>query len=258
LHGFRFIFGPPKGLETLHPWQSATRPQDLFWLPRKSGSPKKDRLRLLAAAPVRPAVSGRIEAPWWRASNQKETEIKMPNWTSNKISIRGSSSDISEFLAFMRGTDDQLFDFNRIIPMPVLLRHTASGFHKFGDEEHCTWYVINPDLAFGDPEYKNNQRPFTPEEKAALAAIGADSWYDWAVKNWGTKWNACRAEINEILEDDGTVEISFDTAWSAPFPIFQAIAAKFDQLTFQFSWTDEHEPGVTHSMTVRCGEEGAQ
>jgi len=39
----------------------------------------------------------------------------------------------------MRGSDDQLFDFSCIIPMPELLRHTASGLNKFGDKEHRTW-----------------------------------------------------------------------------------------------------------------------
>ena len=78
----------------------------------------------------------------------------MPNWTSNTLRVAGSCSAIREFLDSMRGPDDQLFDFNRIIPMPQLLRHTATGFHKFDEEEHRTWYVINPDLPFDDPGYQ--------------------------------------------------------------------------------------------------------
>jgi len=181
----------------------------------------------------------------------------MPNWTSNTIRAAGDSAAIRGFLAFMRGPADQLIDFGRFIPMPELLRHTASGFHKFGDEEHHTWYVINPDLPFGDPGHEQNQRPFTPGEKAALARIGAESWYDWSVDNWGTKWNARHTKIEEFPEEEGRVDIQFDTAWSAPFPVFQAIAAKFPQLAFEFSWTDEHDPDVTHSMVIRRSEGGA-
>src|SRR5437660_1139905 len=107
----------------------------------------------------------------------------------------------------MRGPDDQLFDFGCIIPMPQLLRHTASGIPKFGDEEHRTWFVINPDLPPGGPGYEQNQRPFTDDEKAALARIGADSWYSWSVNNWDTKWNACRTEIEDFPEKDGKVDI---------------------------------------------------
>ena len=181
----------------------------------------------------------------------------MPNWTSNTIRVTGDPAAIREFLVFMRGGDDQHFDFNCVIPMPDLLRHTGSGFHKFGEEEHRTWYVINPDLALWDEGYAENIRPFTPEEKAALAEIGAAGWYDWSTSNWGTKWNACHVEIDDIAENDSTIDIKFDTAWSAPFPVFQAIAAKFQNLTFEFSWTDEGEPDVTHSLVVRCGEGGA-
>jgi Api92-like protein with ferredoxin domain len=181
----------------------------------------------------------------------------MPNWTSNTIRVTGDSSAIREFLAFMRGSDDRRFDFNRIIPMPELLRHTGSGFQKFDGIEHRTWYVINPDLALGDPGHEKNQRPFTPDEKAALAGIGADCWYDWAVKNWGTKWNACNVEIDDISEIDNSVDIGFETAWSAPFPIFQTIGAKFKHLAFGFTWTDEDQPGITHNMVPRSGEGGA-
>src|SRR5262249_17790137 len=182
----------------------------------------------------------------------------MPNWTSNTIRAAGDCSVLREFLSFMRGSDEQIFDFNKIVPMPELLRHTASGFHKFGDEEHCTWFVIDPDLAFGEPGYDENQRPFTPEEIAALDEIGADSWYDWCVKHWGTKWNACRVEIGDSSETESAVYISFDTAWSAPLPVFEAIAAKFEDLIFKFTWTDEDAPGMTHTMAVHRGQGGAQ
>jgi hypothetical protein len=39
--------------------------------------------------------------------------------------------------------------------------------------------------------------------------------------------------------------------------VFEAIAAKFPLLAFEFSWTDEHEPDLTHSLTMRRGEEEA-
>lgn len=50
----------------------------------------------------------------------------MPNWTSNSIRIEGAEADIRAFLDVVK-SQDQLFDFNRIIPMPELLMHTGSG-----------------------------------------------------------------------------------------------------------------------------------
>jgi hypothetical protein len=60
-------------------------------------------------------------------AQQQKRRTTMPNWTSNTIRVEGCGEQIAEFLAFMRGPDDQIFDFNRIIPMPELLRHFASA-----------------------------------------------------------------------------------------------------------------------------------
>jgi len=56
--------------------------------------------------------------------------------------------------------------------------------------------------------------------------FGYPSWYEWAVDNWGTKW-----DISEVDEDymekssDGkTVTISFDTAWSPPLEWYDNIS----------------------------------
>jgi hypothetical protein len=47
---------------------------------------------------------------------------------------------------------------------------------------------------------------------------------DFARKHWGTKWNACEAETNV---DAGTTQ--FDTAWSCPTPVFEALSRKFPE-----------------------------
>lgn len=48
---------------------------------------------------------------------------------------------------------------------------------------------------------------------------GSKDWYDWRIKNWGTKWNASDSSFNE---ETGVVE--FDTAWSMPENIFRALS----------------------------------
>ncbi len=49
----------------------------------------------------------------------------MPNWTSNSIRIDGTETDIRAFLETVKW-EDEIFDFNRIVPMPELLKHTGS------------------------------------------------------------------------------------------------------------------------------------
>src|SRR5262249_17496990 len=112
----------------------------------------------------------------------------------------------------------------------------------------------NPDLQPGDDGYDKNARPFTPEEYAALKDIGYADWYEWSVANWGTKWNACRVSVHELPEEDGALEITFYTAWAAPFPIFKHLAAMFPKLAFEFAWTDEDEPDRTHTLRIHTSE----
>lgn len=177
----------------------------------------------------------------------------MPNWTSNTIRLEGDPDQIREVLERVRGpTPEQALDFNRIIPMPQLLRHTAKGRRTFDGRDYESWYVINPDLGWGDDGHDQNERPFTPDEEAALRDIGYSDWYDWSVANWGTKWNACGVRIDEPGEGSAC-EIRFDTAWAAPFPVFQKLAVLFPQIAFTFTWTDEDEPEITHSLKIHHG-----
>lgn len=53
-----------------------------------------------------------------------------------------------------------------------------------------------------------------------LRTYGAKNWYDWHIKNWGTKWNV--GEAMYINEDSKT--ISFQTAWSTPEGIFRELS----------------------------------
>ena len=64
--------------------------------------------------------------------------------------------------------------------------------------------------------------------------------YDWSCENWGTKWDA--NVIDWERQDDNTIWISFDSAWSPP-------TALYDYL-FEEGWEVEalyHEPGMAYA-----------
>ena len=69
---------------------------------------------------------------------------------------------------------------------------------------------------------------------------GYTDWYDWACKNWGTKWNACHCSI---VDND---HISFDTAWAAPVPIFEALAKRYPDRTITVSSVYEDSEGESY------------
>ncbi len=165
----------------------------------------------------------------------------MPNWTSNRIYVEGEQADIRAFLEAVKW-EDELFDFNRIIPMPELLKHTASGCTTIDGKKVNSWYVIKPCLKDSPAQ----ERLFTPEEEAELASIGHRDWYSWSVQNWGTKWNACRVEIDDASIEHSYLEILFETAWSAPVPVFHKMVEMFPKLTFNCRWRYEDDDPYPH------------
>ena len=62
------------------------------------------------------------------------------------------------------------------------------------------------------------------------------NWYAWHCKFWGTKWDACDSSA-----DSEDLSIYFATAWSAPYPIFEALAFKYPKIPFEV--TSYYEDG---------------
>jgi Ferredoxin-like domain in Api92-like protein len=167
----------------------------------------------------------------------------MPNWTSNQLIIEGDTAKVKEAAEFIKSADS-VIDFDKIIPMPEILRNTGSGFRKIDGNELKAWFE---DKSIEDyAEREKSIRAFTPAEAAELERLDCESWYDWSCQNWGTKWNACEASVEQ--EFDGYLEIHFDTAWSAPEPIVKALRDKFPELEVQLNCRFEDDSAFPHSV----------
>lgn len=130
----------------------------------------------------------------------------MPNWVSIKLKCEGNKEDISSLKQLVR-QEDQPFSFNKIIPQPE-------------------------GLYLGDVPSKP-----TPEMEESYKTTGYYSWYDFSVKSWGTKWDACSVSLVE----DTPIRIvyTFDTAWSYPDPVFIKLAEMFPNVTFNTACYEE-------------------
>ena len=167
----------------------------------------------------------------------------MPNYVANIITVNETDERLEKFFEAVKG-EESAFDFNRIIPMPEDL-----------DIEDSSWGDNGMRYLLGE---KTALDKYGEEERAKAIALGekylrnrdlygATTWYNWRRWNWGTKWNACDVEI------EGNT-IKFDTAWSAPEPIYQKLAEMFVDYDVRIQWADEDYGYNTGDAIFDAGE----
>lgn len=161
----------------------------------------------------------------------------MPNYVRNKVYFYGSPERNNKLRGFVNG--ESCFDFNEIVPMSKDLdiphgsedtiakacaRARQKGETTCKEYKELSWAHTKSFDSWADlgDKYLNNMRKY-----------GSETWYDWRINNWGTKWNS----IEPIWEGDNFV--SFDTAWSAPEEIFVKLAEIFPDIHFTVMFADE-------------------
>lgn len=182
----------------------------------------------------------------------------MPNHITNHL---GFDTRVQEIRDFLKG-DNSLIDFNKIRPMPEILNKIVSGSMRTENGGHLENYVreaVKADsVTFTEVEkgifktddgcYKTDAfcevrakaedevfiaRAPNAEEVAELEKIGCPTWYEWGIKNWGTKWNAYDQE--EISPN----KIKFETAWNGVVALMTELSKRFPDVTFTYEYADE-------------------
>lgn len=78
---------------------------------------------------------------------------------------------------------------------------------------------------------------------------GAPTWYEWRIREWGTK---CNARDTEILDKD---TIAFKTAWSNPAPIIGKLGELYPSVKIEHWWAGEGTEINTGIRRLFAGEE---
>ena len=79
---------------------------------------------------------------------------------------------------------------------------------------------------------------------------GAQDWYSWSIRNWGTKWDA--GQLNHLDSYEGNLILCFDTAWSPPIPWLEKVTEKYPLLTIKMRVTEESDAFIG-IITARGG-----
>ena len=152
----------------------------------------------------------------------------MPNWCNNNITIEGPKDKIKKIWDSVQADEEKGF-FNHLLPMPKELEGTTS--------------------------------PSSSADKPQPMIDGVDNWYDWRVKNWGTKWDISIDDSGLDYSEEGDkgyIKGWYDTAWGPALECFDTFQRKHNDIyitnlyyepgcDFAGIYTDGHDDGINPS-----------
>lgn len=195
----------------------------------------------------------------------------MPNHLTSVCTITGDAATIDAFVAaHFRNNENgkPFFDFGSIVTKPEIVDKTQSGsvadegFFALTGFHHVTFacFSENPlQLAIRHGRFTgahqlttvNDYRAWLEKERPeaieqgrmqlqCFLETGHRNWYDWNVANWGTKWGAY--DYKPRFREPQKLVFEFQTAWSFPRPIFEALHGRYPGLLFEGVTIDEGGP----------------
>lgn len=199
----------------------------------------------------------------------------MPNWCDNILEVWGDEKSLQEFVDLGVSNEDKknkIWRMSNYHPIPEELINTSSPsahspwineyqVNKITKEYQALFSQIDelsknmPSLSDGEdkkiqrkidklkeklPEIPqlikcNNWDP--QDRKNLIEKYQCDNWYDWALKNWGTKWDT-QAEVVDFFPKSGNLILSFETAWSPPIEWLENVIKKFHNLKFKLVYME--------------------
>lgn len=141
----------------------------------------------------------------------------MPNWTDNHLKIQGNEEDIARLLDDTKLGEEIHLTLAK--PMPAVFKDIHEGFCTIDGERAEVWR--------GGALTGEDAVAITEDEKSEMLKLyGTYKRSDWQYINWGTKWGD--SETRVVYEDDGYIEMTFNSPWSEPYVLLDYIAREYN------------------------------
>lgn len=127
----------------------------------------------------------------------------MPNWCDNQVTLKHAD--------------------------PAMIQKAVEAFDK---QEFCQTFLPCPD-ELRDPETGTHGGPDAEALDAKRARMkekyGYESWYDFCVSRWSTKWDVGGGDGFHNIVTPNEVQLSFESAWAPPVGVY----ARLEELGFE-------------------------
>jgi len=158
----------------------------------------------------------------------------MPNWCRCELTVEGPKADVDRFMELAQddGSHEQ-----RYRPYPDVDEKLQARKRR----------EMNP-LCFN--------KLYPVPDKIQAGSYDPDG-YDWEHANWGCKWGACSASLDDVSysKGEGYLRYTFDTPWQPPKGLVMWVSLQFPTLTFEMEW-EEEAMLVKGSGTWKAGKYG--
>lgn len=179
----------------------------------------------------------------------------MPNHITSRLKITGEATKVAEVFNFIKADKPdkegnlRLFDLEKIVPMPKALDIASSSLGEDGMKyltamagdilersayEKSHHYAHMKEMELTNPKMFNEAMIQGKSRLHNIADYGVADWYQWRLRNWGTKWNT----YEHRRLDDNTIE--FQTAWNGIPDMVRLVAEKFPEVTIEYKYADEN------------------
>jgi hypothetical protein len=158
----------------------------------------------------------------------------MPNWVYNAVNIQGEPEQLEKLKTQLNQPFSIIHDSWNIETGQMEKTPTT-----YNNPIFAFWNIVKPDnleAYFGEqPKHEPNQ-PIT---------FDSDHWYDWNIRNWGTKWDVSNKDENSPYNDtdmettDKAVIYTFNTAWSVPLPALTKLSSQYPDLILHLFYQEE-------------------
>lgn len=193
----------------------------------------------------------------------------MPNWVYSYVNVNGKREDLLAFAEKARQEHETLWitsewkfdaELGKNVKVPESERKIEREMS--GEQPISFWNFVRPTdeelpYYFGHKTKPEDEIPegLSMDERLAkkLTFSGSD-WYDWNVRNWGTKWDANDAELDQNLDElkeGDSLTYRYSTAWGIPEPAMRAMVEQHPELSFSFECEEEQGWGANYE-----GDEG--
>jgi uncharacterized UPF0160 family protein len=162
----------------------------------------------------------------------------MPNWVYNGLTIEGSPDSVKKLMEQMNTPFVRVHD-NWDIATQQMQKQQVT----YPNPVFAFWNIVKPT----NLEAYDGPQPKTENFEQAMR-FESDHWYDWNVRNWGTKWDVAVSSVetnpDTYMEDtvngeNHVVYYNFETAWSRPMGALTKLSEQYPDLLFTLVYEEE-------------------